>query len=67
MINNLEILPGDYVINPLKKKWGLGQVQTIIGNRITVNFEHKGKLVINSQNCILIKTNKKQNEKKNSN
>ena len=66
-MNNLEILPGDFVINPLKKKWGLGQVQSIIGNRITVNFEHKGKLVINNQNCILIKTNKKQNEKKNSN
>lgn len=26
--------------------WGLGQVQSIIGSRITVNFEHQGKVVL---------------------
>lgn len=26
--------------------WGLGQVQSIVGTRITVNFEHHGKVVI---------------------
>jgi hypothetical protein len=26
--------------------WGLGQVQSIIGARVTVNFEHRGKVVL---------------------
>lgn len=25
--------------------WGIGQVQSIIGDRVTVNFEHKGKIL----------------------
>ncbi|HUF87437.1 MAG TPA: DUF3553 domain-containing protein [Thermohalobaculum sp.] len=27
-------------------EWGLGQVQSIIGTRITVNFENQGKVVM---------------------
>jgi len=26
--------------------WGLGQVQSIVGARVTVNFEHAGKVVM---------------------
>ena len=47
--------PGDYVKNPLNKDWGVGQVQSIIGNKVTVNFENKGKKVINIENVILKK------------
>ena len=47
--------PGDYVINPANKEWGVGQVQSIIGNKITVNFENSGKRVINAENVILEK------------
>ena len=36
------------VRNPAEPDWGLGQVQSAIGPRITVNFEHAGKLLINS-------------------
>ncbi|MBA1338270.1 MAG: Protein of unknown function (DUF3553) [Pelagibacterales bacterium] len=39
--------PGDYVINPSNKDWGIGQVQSIIKNKITVNFQNFGKQVIN--------------------
>ena len=39
--------PGDKVFNPANKDWGLGQVQSIIGNKVTVNFENFGKRVIN--------------------
>ena len=53
MILNFE--PGDKVINPLNKDWGIGQVQSIINNRITVNFENVGKKVINSENIKLEK------------
>ena len=40
---------GDYVINPLQKDWGIGQVQSIINNKITVNFQNQGKQVINGE------------------
>ncbi len=45
---NFDFEPGDYVINPKNKNWGIGQIQSIINNKITVNFENKGKQVINS-------------------
>ena len=41
MILNYE--PGDYVINPKFKIWGIGQVQSVINNKVTVNFENVGK------------------------
>ena len=51
----LEFEPGDKVINPLNKEWGIGQVQSIINNKITVNFQNVGKKVINSENIQLEK------------
>ncbi len=39
--------PGSLVHHPDRPDWGLGQVQSAIGNRITVNFEHAGKQLIN--------------------
>ena len=42
------IYPGTYVINKNNSEWGIGQVQTIVKNKVTVNFENTGKLVINS-------------------
>ena len=50
--------PGDYVINPKHKSWGIGQIQSIINNIVTVNFENVGKKVINSNEIILEKINK---------
>ena len=50
--------PGDYVINPKYKDWGIGQIQSIINNKVTVNFENVGKKVINSNKIILEKINK---------
>ena len=42
-----EIVPGLFVINKLHKEWGIGQVQSSINEKITINFEHVGKKVIN--------------------
>ena len=39
--------PGDKVVNPNNKEWGIGQIQSSIANKITVNFENVGKKVIN--------------------
>ena len=41
------IVPGAWVRHPTQPDWGLGQVQSIDGTRITVNFENAGKYLIN--------------------
>ena len=56
----LEFKPGDKVVNPMNKAWGIGQVQSIIKNKITVNFENVGKKVINSNNILLRKLRKNE-------
>ena len=53
MITDFE--PGDKVVNPTNKEWGIGQVQSIINGKITVNFENVGKIEINSKNIRLKK------------
>ena len=50
--------PGDFVTNPNNKDWGIGQIQSIINNKITVNFENSGKKVINAKEIVLEKVNK---------
>ena len=42
-----DLVPGAFVRHPARPDWGIGQVQSVIGPRITVNFEHAGKLLIN--------------------
>ncbi|MFC0409041.1 DUF3553 domain-containing protein [Roseomonas elaeocarpi] len=42
------IEPGMRVRHPGQPDWGLGQVQSVSGERVTVNFEHAGKLLINT-------------------
>ena len=42
------IEPGQWVRHPDRPEWGEGQVQSAIGPRITVNFEHQGKVLINA-------------------
>ena len=49
----LDYEPGDFVTNPKHKNWGIGQIQSIINNKVTVNFENAGKKVINSKEIIL--------------
>ena len=54
----LNYSPGDFVINPKNKDLGIGQIQSIINNKITVNFENTGKKVINSKEIILERISK---------
>jgi hypothetical protein len=47
--DNLQTLtPGAFVVHPERPDWGLGQVQSVVGRRVTVNFENAGKLLIDS-------------------
>ena len=43
---NEHLEPGMLVRHPERPDWGLGQVQSVIDGKITVNFEHAGKVVI---------------------
>ncbi len=53
----IDFEPGDYVVNPANKDWGIGQIQSIIDNKVTVNFENFGKKVINIEIVTLEKIN----------
>ena len=52
----LDYEPGDKVTNPNNKDWGIGQVQSIINDKVTVNFENAGKKVIHAKNVCLLYT-----------
>ena len=54
---------GDKVYNPSAKEWGIGQVQSIINGKVTVNFENVGKKVVNSNLINLEKLSNKRNTK----
>lgn len=47
------LAPGQLVRNPDAPDWGMGQIQSVIGNRVTVNFEHQGKQLIDLDNASL--------------
>ena len=49
MQNNIifsEFIPGTLVKCPGQPEWGIGQIQSCIGNKATINFENSGKKVI---------------------
>ncbi|MEO0916891.1 MAG: DUF3553 domain-containing protein [Pseudomonadota bacterium] len=46
--------PGTLVAHPAHPEWGVGQVQSNIGGRITVNFPEEGKVVIDANLIELI-------------
>ena len=48
------LTPGLFVRHPDCPDWGVGQIQTAIGSRITVNFENAGKRTINAEIVSLV-------------
>jgi len=46
--------PGAYVRHPDRPDWGIGQVQTVVRSRVTVNFENAGKQLINTAVIALV-------------
>ena len=40
------LVPGNFVRHPDQPDWGVGQVQSVVDGRATVNFEHAGKRTI---------------------
>ncbi len=50
---NSILTPGSVVRHPAQPDWGLGQVQSNIAGRITVNFQDAGKVVIDGHRVVL--------------
>ena len=50
------LVPGTFVRHPGHPDWGIGQIQSVIGERITVNFENAGKQLINGAVVTLVPT-----------
>ncbi|MBM3482009.1 MAG: DUF3553 domain-containing protein [Alphaproteobacteria bacterium] len=49
----LELVPGAWVRLKDAPDWGSGQIQSVIGNRVTINFEHAGKRLVDSAIAVL--------------
>jgi len=45
--------PGQFVRHPDRPEWGIGQIQSVIAARVTVNFENVGKIVIDASRVVL--------------
>ncbi|WP_136442481.1 DUF3553 domain-containing protein [Pacificoceanicola onchidii] len=51
---NAFLEPGMLVTHPEKPDWGVGQVQSNVNGRVTVNFREEGKVVIDGSRVGLI-------------
>ena len=51
---NRLLAPGALVRHPDRPDWGVGQVQSNADGRVTVNFEHAGKVVIDMKHILLV-------------
>ncbi|KAA0921008.1 DUF3553 domain-containing protein [Aquicoccus porphyridii] len=51
---NAMLEPGMLVRHPERPDWGLGQVQSNIAGKITVNFPEAGKVVIEGARVALV-------------
>ncbi|MDU9003229.1 DUF3553 domain-containing protein [Sedimentitalea todarodis] len=51
---NAILEPGMLVRHPDFNDWGLGQVQSNVGGKITVNFREQGKVVIDGTRVSLV-------------
>jgi hypothetical protein len=48
------LTPGMFVRHPDQPEWGVGQVQSNIGGKVTVNFREEGKVVLEGARVMLI-------------
>ena len=51
---NAMLEPGMLVRHPDRPEWGMGQVQSNIGGKVTVNFREEGKVVLDGSRIVLI-------------
>jgi hypothetical protein len=58
------LTPGVFVIHPDHPEWGMGQVQSAVGDRVTVNFEHRGKVLVDLRHARLERTPERPGSKR---
>jgi len=51
---NAILAPGMLVRHPQCAQWGIGQVQSNVAGKVTVNFREQGKVVIDSTRIELV-------------
>ncbi|MGR3711906.1 MAG: DUF3553 domain-containing protein [Shimia sp.] len=54
---NAFLEPGALVMHPTEPEWGVGQVQSNIAGKVTVNFRETGKVVIDGSRVVLVMVN----------
>ena len=50
---HVTLAPGAWVRLPSVPEWGIGQIQSAIGMRVTVNFVHAGKRLVHADRVAL--------------
>ncbi len=48
------LVPGAVVRHPDRPEWGLGRVQSVSGERATVDFDHRGKVTLDLRRVRLV-------------
>ena len=48
-----DVFPGQRVRLPACPDWGPGQIQSVAGDRVTVNFENAGKVTLRLSAVVL--------------
>jgi hypothetical protein len=49
----MKLEPGMLVRSPRNPEWGLGQVQSVAGNRVTVSFTEEGRVILDMRHTDL--------------
>ncbi len=52
-MSNAFLEVGAIIRHRTETEWGLGQIQSIVGSRVTVNFENQGKVVLHGDDLPL--------------
>jgi len=50
---NAVLAPGQWVRLPSAPDWGIGQIQSVVGPRVTINFIHAGKRLVHTDQAVL--------------
>lgn len=49
----MSFTPGTVIRLVSSPDWGLGRVQSCTGNRLTANFEHEGKVILDTRHATI--------------
>ena len=59
---NAVLAPGQWVRLPSAPDWGIGQIQSVVGTRVTINFIHAGKRLVHTDRAALEPANPEEDD-----